>query len=86
MTTMGPFLKKPVNGDPSTECLDKIQTWGWDSIDCHYDVPSENEEPSYQHEWSHLGLSHMIAFLAFLPVTFLLKTIVHNSGDVVVSL
>jgi hypothetical protein len=59
------------------------QTWEWDCIDRHHVSTPEKEEQSYQHEWSPLGLSLMEVFLAFLPLTFLLETVVYNASDAI---
>ena len=76
----------PVDGNFSPDYLSKGQPWWWDGIDRHHAVTPEKEEPLYQHGWSSLGLSYMIVFLAFLPVTFFLKTIVYNTSDPIESL
>ncbi len=44
------------------------------------------EETSYQRGWSPLGLMYMAIFLVFLPLTFLLETVVYNSSDSIVAL
>ena len=43
-------------------------------------------ETSYQHGWSPLGLMYMAIFLVFLPLTFLLETVVYNSSDAIEAL
>jgi len=76
----------PIGGTSSDNDLKDGQTWGWDGIDRRHVITPEKEEPSYQHGWSPLGLSYMDVFLAFLPLTFLLETVVYNTNHAIESL
>ena len=76
----------PTDGTSCDNDLKDGQTWGWDGIDRHHVIIPEKEEPSYQHGWSPLGLSHNDVFLAFLPLTFLLETVVYNTNNAIESL